>query len=65
MVVQENGRASHGSGSRDARAGVVPAWLSLSPFALRHVASRYWLRPAWCRYGSMPRLSQAAHTPRP
>ncbi|VBH38339.1 haemagglutinin [Burkholderia pseudomallei] len=38
MVVQENGRASHGSGSRDARAGVVPAWLSLSPFALRHVA---------------------------
>ncbi|WP_219729606.1 hypothetical protein, partial [Burkholderia pseudomallei] len=22
----------------DARAGVVPAWLSLSPFALRHVA---------------------------
>ncbi|WP_342336987.1 hemagglutinin repeat-containing protein [Burkholderia pseudomallei] len=38
MVVQENGRASHGSGSRDASAGVVPAWLSLSPFALRHVA---------------------------
>ncbi|VBP10443.1 tRNA nuclease effector CdiA-2 [Burkholderia pseudomallei] len=38
MVVQENGRASHGSGSRDARVGVVPAWLSLSPFALRHVA---------------------------
>ncbi|CAJ4873727.1 haemagglutinin [Burkholderia pseudomallei] len=38
MVVQENGRASHGSGSRDARAGVVPAWLSLSPFASRHVA---------------------------
>ncbi|MBO7776400.1 filamentous hemagglutinin N-terminal domain-containing protein, partial [Burkholderia pseudomallei] len=38
MVVQENGRASHGSGSRDASAGVAPAWLSLSPFALRHVA---------------------------
>ncbi|MBO7865700.1 hemagglutinin repeat-containing protein [Burkholderia pseudomallei] len=41
MVVQENGRASRGtgsSGSRDASAGVTPAWLSLSPFALHHVA---------------------------
>lgn len=64
MVVQENGRASHGSGSRDARAGVVPAWLSLSPFALRHVALAVLVAagvvPIW---GNAQVVAGGAHAP--